>query len=376
MAYAAPDIMKILKAFGKLILILLSALLALAAAVLMFLRFWPSVGKLPGRAEQETFTDKTARFFSGSFHNLTEIPALTGRKSYDGRRKTPQTVIPAQTPALKADPGEGTLTFTWLGHSSFLLQMGDRIILADPVFSDRCSPVSFAGPKRFSQLPLTAEELPEIDVVFLSHDHYDHLDYRTVRALKDKAGVFVTPLGMDATLRGWGVAAEKIRPLDWWESAELDGVTVTLTPSRHFSGRDPFRRNAVLWGGLFLDDGFHKVYYTGDGGYNDVFRSVGERLGAPDLMLTECGQYDPAWAGMHMFPEESVRAARDTGAGWMIPVHWGSFCICNHDWDDPIRRVTAAAEAQGQPLAAPRIGQTVDFTDAAFVAEPWWEAYE
>lgn len=236
--------------------------------------------------------------------------------------------------------------------------------------------MSFVGPKRFSELPLTAEELPKIDVLFISHDHYDHLDYRTIRAISEKTGLFIVPLGVDAILRGWGVDADRIRTLDWWESTEIDGITCTLTPSQHFTGRNPLKGNSTLWGGLYLDNGLHRVYYTGDGGYNPVFKEIRERLGAPELMLAECGQYDPAWAKIHMFPEETVQAGIDVGAERMIPIHWGSFCICNHAWDDSIRRVTAAAEASGLPLSTPRIGETVSLSDMPSRTETWWEAYD
>jgi L-ascorbate metabolism protein UlaG (beta-lactamase superfamily) len=274
------------------------------------------------------------------------------------------------------DPHPGDLSFTWMGHSSFLLQMGTTNILVDPVFSSRSSPVQFAGPRRFSELPLTADELPDIDVLFISHDHYDHLDYHLIRQIKDRVGAMIVPLGVNTILRGWGVDAEKITALDWWESVEINGVTYTLTPSQHFTGRNPLKGNSTLWGGLYLDNGLHRVYYTGDGGYNDVFKNVGERLGAPDLMIAECGQYDTAWAKIHMFPEETVQAGIDAGAEWLIPVHWGSFSICNHAWDDSIRRVTTAAENGNLLIATPQIGQTVDYSNIASYTEHWWEAYD
>ena len=367
--------MKILKIAGKILLAVFLFLAAAAAAAVMFLFISPSVGRVPDEKERDILDGRSERCSGGEFRNESAVPAMTGDAPYSGERKVPERTLPAQTPAFSDDmPGDG-LSFTWLGHSSFLLQMGKVNILVDPVLSARCSPVSFAGPKRFSELPLTAEELPRIDVLFISHDHYDHLDYRTVRSIGDRVGTVIVPLGMDSILRGWGVDKEKIRTLDHWESAEVCGVTFTLTPSQHFSGRSPLRRNRTLWGGLYLDNGNHRVYYTGDGGYSGAFTAVGERLGAPELMVSECGQYDPAWAKMHMFPEETVRAGLDAGAGWLIPVHWGAFCICNHAWDDPIRRVTAAAETAGLPLSTPRIGQTVTLSDLDACTERWWEDY-
>ncbi len=368
--------MKILKLLGKVIAIALAALLLIAAAVVLFLMLSPAVGKHPDKEERAGFEQRSKQYREGRFHNEDEMPVMGGKAYPASSRRMPKKKLPAAEPSLIAAPGEGDLSFTWLGHSAFLLQYGARNILIDPMLGERTSPVSFAGPKRFSELPLTADELPDIDVVFISHDHYDHLDYRTILKIKDRAGVFICPLGVDAILRGWGVEEEKIFALDWWESVETGGLSFTLTPSQHFSGRDPLKRDTTLWGGLYIAGGPQSVYYTGDGGYCKAFKEVGERLGAPDLMIAECGQYDTAWPSMHMFPEETVQAGKDAKASWLIPVHWGSFSICNHAWDDSVTRVTAAAADQGLDIAVPMMGQTVDFDELASVTARWWEDCE
>ena len=365
-----------MRMIGKILLVIVLFVLTVVAAVLLFLYAWPTVGRPPNRAERESYAARTPLFADGRFQNEHPVSTMTGGGYPASDRRIPKQKLPAQTPALLEAPGPEELTYTWFGHSTFLLQLGQRNVLVDPILSDRSSPVGFAGPKSFSELPMTAEELPQLDVVFISHDHYDHLDYATIRAIRDKVDAFVVPLGIDAILRGWGVEAEKIRALAWWETVEVDGLSITLTPSQHFTGRNPLRANATLWGGVYLDNGAHRVYYTGDGGYCEVFTAVRERLGAPEVMIAECGQYDPAWSGIHMFPEQTVQAGLDAGAERLIPVHWGSFCICNHAWDDSIRRVTAAAAEQGLPLATPRIGQTAAFADLAACTDPWWEAYE
>ena len=365
-----------LRMITKGILILVLAAAALAAAVLAFLYLWPSVGRMPDRAERAELERSSMHYYDGQFHNENEVRTMIGKTDPSSDRKKPRSVLRAETPALLTEQQPDSLSYTWFGHSSFLLRLGAVNILADPVFSERSSPVSFAGPRRFSELPIEAEELPEIDVLFISHDHYDHLDCRTIRAIHDRVGAFIVPLGIDSILRGWGVEAEKIHALDWWESEEICGMTFTLTPSQHFSGRNPLKSNSTLWGGLYIDSGQHRVYYTGDGGYYGVFTEVHSRLGAPELMIAECGQYDSAWAKIHMMPEETVQAGIDAGAEWLIPVHWGSFCICNHAWDDSIRRVTVAAETAGMRLASPEIGQTVEINDLPACTQRWWEAYE
>ena len=183
-------------------------------------------------------------------------------------------------------------------------------------------------------------------------------------------------MGVDSILRSWGVEKEKIRSLDWWDTIDYEGTAFTLTPYQHFTGRNPIKGNSTYWGGYYINNGIHTVYYTGDGGYYDVFKRVKEELGAPELMIAECGQYDPAWSTIHMFPEETAQAAVDTDAKWLIPVHWGTFCICNHAWDDPILRITAKAEELGINIATPRIGQTVSYDRIDTVNDCWWEEYE
>ena len=368
--------MNVVKVTGLILLAVVLAVLIIGIGAVLFLNFWPSVGKAPDGEARRALGRRSKQHRGGRFRNDAEIRTLTGRPPASSDRKKPKKTIPARTPSLLPEPGADDLTLTWLGHSSFLLQIGGKNILVDPVLSGRSSPVGFAGPKRFSELPMTVEKLPGIDAVLLSHDHYDHLDYGTIRAIRDKASIFVAPLGLDAVLSGWGVPMEKIRTLDWWESITLDGLSSTLTPSQHFSGRNPLKGNSTLWGGFYLESGDRRVYYTGDGGYNTVFSAVHERLGAPDLMIAECGQYDPSWANIHMFPEQTVQAGTDAGASWLIPVHWGSFCICKHAWDDSVRRVTKAAKASGLNVATPRIGETVIYDDIASHTENWWESCE
>ncbi|MBR5712218.1 MAG: MBL fold metallo-hydrolase [Lachnospiraceae bacterium] len=311
---------------------------------------------------------------TGKFKNENDYIVMTGSISPASERRIPKETLRCETPDF-TKAKEGGLTVTWFGHSASLVQLGTVNILIDPVFGDRTSPVSFAGPKRFAERPVTAESLPDIDVLILSHDHYDHTEESTIRATADKVKHYVVPLGVDELLAGWGIPRERITALDWWDETTIDGVTYALTPSQHNSGRGPVGMD-TLWGGVYFRDGAHSVYYTGDGGYYDVFTRVYGRYGAPDLMLVECGQYDPGWAMTHMFPEQSAQAAADVHAKWVIPVHWGAYSLCNTAWDDSIIRMSAAAETKGLNLATPRIGQTVEYDEIANYREKWWEAYD
>lgn len=344
-------------------------------AVLVFLKFYPGIGRTPNKTAQAKFAKKTDRFFNGKFHNENDFDLRIGKLDPKSDRNIPKKKIPAEKLENIQRAGKEQLKIAWLGHSSSFVQMGSKNILIDPVLTERASPVDFAGPKRFSEIALIPKDVPDIDVLFISHDHYDHLDYQTIKKIDKKVKNYVMPLGIDSYLRNWGVDQSKIHTLDWWENIELDGITYTLTPSQHFTGRDPLKMNITLWGGLYAKDEYHSLYYTGDGGYYDVFTRIYEKLGAPDLMLVEDGQYDNDWAKCHMMSEQSAQAIKDVHAKWAIPVHWGAFSICNHAWDDPIIRITAEAQKQGINLATPRIGQLLDYESISKYCERWWEEF-
>ena len=304
----------------------------------------------------------------------TAVPTMPPDGTVEGTGSKPSEALPVHRVSNVPRAEAGELSVIWLGHSSFLLQLGDKNILCDPIFSERSSPVSWAGPKRFTEAPMSAADAPEIDVLFLSHDHYDHMDYNTIMALDDKVGAYVVPDGAQNILAGWGIAESRIHALSTWESLSLFGIRFVLTPAQHRGGRGIGL--STLAGGVFLSDGAHTVYYTGDGGYGEHFSTIYETLGAPDLMIVECGQYDKTWQSMHMFPEQSARAAADLHAAWVIPVHWGAFVLAMHAWDDSIRRFVTAAEELGLRFATPEIGQPVGYRDIASFTEHWWEAYQ
>ncbi|MBP3871796.1 MAG: MBL fold metallo-hydrolase [Faecalicoccus sp.] len=340
------------------------------------LNYYPSIGKLPSDNDMENYSHKTDLFYDKTFHNRNDYSLRTGENSPSSDRQRPSEIIPVNK--LTEIPRASSTDFkiVWFGHSSSLLQMGDKNILIDPILSNRSSPVGFVGPSRFSEIAIEPENLPDIDVLFISHDHYDHLDYKTITTIDSKVSHYIVPLGIEVILKGWGVNPDKISSLFWWESVELDGVTYTLTPGQHFSGRNPLRFNATLWGGIHIKNSSHSFYYTGDGGYTDYFKEVYEKLGEVDLILAEDGQYNKAWAQTHMFPEQTVQAAKDVHAKWLIPVHWGAFVLSTHAWDDPVVRALQAAQELNVNMATPRIGEIVDFNEISSYQEHWWEEIE
>ena len=368
--------MKALKICGKVLLCILVVLLIFVLLVWLFLNFWPAVGKTPDKDMQAEFAQNAELFYDGQFHNENPFTVMTGTAGEASDRTRPKDTIPAVKNANIQRGEAGSLRVTWYGHSSALVQLGDKNIFIDPVLSARTSPVDFAGPKRFSEIALDTGDVPDVDVVFVSHDHYDHLDFKTITAIDDRVSHYIVPLGVDSYLAGWGIDKNKLHPLNWWESIELEGVTYTLIPAQHYTGRNPLKANISLWGGLHLADGDHSVYYTGDSGYYDVFSRVYERFGEVDLMLADSGQYDAGWAMTHMNPNESAQAAKDAHAKWFIPVHWGAFVLSNHPWDEPPSLAVQAAENLGVNIATPRIGEAVDYDEIDRFTEHWWEELE
>ena len=238
----------------------------------------------------------------------------------------------------------------------------------------RVSPFSFAGPARFHPSPVTVDELPAIDVVVISHDHYDHLDHETITALSTKTGKFIVPLGVGAHLLAWGIDSRHIIELDWWESAVVSEMSFTATPAQHFSGRGLRDRNRTLWASWAINGQQHSVYYSGDTGWFDGFREIGDRLGPFDMTLMHIGAYAKQWESVHMTPEDAVRAHADVRGGVMLPVHWGTFNLALHSWTDPVDRLLDANEGK-VVIATPRPGERIGINDTAstrwWMEEPW-----
>lgn len=258
----------------------------------------------------------------------------------------------------------------WFGHSTFLLNMDGKIVLVDPVFSGSASPVSFAV-KRFQAPVLKMSELPEIDFVLISHDHYDHLDMESIKFFEKAETKFITPLGVGTHIEGWGIDRKRIIEKDWWEVEEFEGVKFIATPAQHFSGRGIFDRNKTLWASWVLQSKNHNIYFSGDSGYDVHFKDIGDKYGPFDVAFLESGQYNKKWEEVHMLPDQALQAYEDLGAKKYFPVHWGMFVLAEHTWYDPIEQLFNLSKGKKVDLVVPKIGQIVNFSEQ-FINEPWW----
>ncbi len=287
-------------------------------------------------------------------------------------------VRPSEPPAyVKVEVGRwheapaDAVRATWFGHSSVLIEIEGQRVLTDPVWSERIGPVSWIGPSRWFPRPLALAELPPLDAVVVSHDHYDHLDYGTVTALKDTGVPFIVPLGVGAHLAAWGVADAQIIELDWWEKVKVRGLEIVCTPARHASGRGVFDKDGTLWAGYAVLAARHRVYYSGDTGLFPALKEIGARFGPFDLTMIEVGQYHAAWPDWHIGPEQAVKAHTWVRGKLMLPVHWGLFELAAHAWTEPIERALVEAARRGVAIVAPRPGESFT-TEAPTEVVRWW----
>ena len=293
------------------------------------------------------------------------------------------TVPTVELPVQKVDikkafpDGKDGIFITWLGHSTVLMQVDGVRILIDPVFSNNVSPVPFIGVKRFNKTKLiSVNDLPYIDIVFLSHNHYDHLEKRTIKKLKSKVGFYITSSGVGGMLRGWGIDGAKIREHSWWEEGNFltrNGVEIkyACTPARHFSTRTLTDRNRTLWASWVIKTPNQKLFYSGDTSYAPHFKQIGYHYGPFDVAIIENGQYNIHWPDSHIFPEDAVQACLDVKSKVMLPVHWGAFSLSRHDWWEPVTRTLKAAEEQDLNVVTPKIGLTIKIEDD-LQTDRWW----
>ena len=342
-----------------------------------------SLGRKPEGARLERI--KASPLWNGArFHNVhavipglrdpnTPMPSI-GDFLCGGERRVPNGPLPSVSPleAWAQRPGSG-LRATWLGHSTVLIEIDGLRVLTDPVWGPRASPSRLIGPKRFQPVPVPLRNLPPLDLVLISHDHYDHLDYPTIRQLVKREVPFVTSLGIGAHLESWGVRPERIVELEWWESYSLPNteLTVTAAPSQHFSGRGLKDRNATLWSSLVIRSPRHTVFFSGDTGLTTEYQTIRERLGPFDLVMLEVGAFHPAWGDIHLGPQNALKALSLLGGGAFLPVHWGTFSLAMHAWDQPAETLLELGPKTGVQLVMPRLGEAVEPGRVERV-EPWW----
>ncbi len=335
----------------------------------------------------------SAQFEDGRFRNLNPVtpgsPSLPviGEYFFGGGERVPRAPLPLESPFERwATAPESGFRVTWLGHSTLLLEMGGLRILTDPVFGERASPFSFAGPRRFHAVPATIAQLPPIDFVLLSHDHYDHLCTTSVRELAKLGVPFVTSLGVGGRLEELGVQPELIHELDWHEHVTLSvpkgptapthrGVRFTATPAQHFSGRGLTDRNSTLWSSWVIETQKHRIFFSGDTGLFPELADIGQKYGPFDLVLLEIGAFHPAWGTIHLGPENALRAHELLGGGLLMPVHWGTFNLAMHDWDEPGETLVRLADERGTRLFLPRLGGPSEPARAERTL-PWWREVE
>lgn len=364
-------------------MIILLTLTVLTLSVAIYFR-QPMFGRRPSGERLEKIL-QSPHYKNGSFQNLHNTPSLTEGASYYGvlkeflltrhKRRKPAGILPSGKKVdLLALPGEEEV-LVWFGHSSYFLQTGGKRFLVDPVLSGAASPIrsttlSFKGSDLYAP-----EEIPAIDYLLITHDHWDHLDFRTIMALKPRIKKVITGLGTGQHFEHWGFDSSLVIEKDWYEEVALEnGFKLNFMPARHFSGRS-LKRNTALWVSFVLTTPVSKIFIGGDSGYDSHFADIGQRFGPFDLAILECGQYDKSWRYIHMLPEEIVQAAMDLGAKKLMPVHWGKFSLANHPWDDPILQVSINARKANMPLVTPMIGEAVDLSNLGEF-KAWWEGVE
>ena len=357
---------------------------ALIIGVIGLVACAPKFGKLP-EGERLDRIQRSPNYREGTFRNQVEAPPLAGKTNrfavlLEHVFKKADYLVPKKTiPSVKTDLTTLDVardTLVWLGHSSFFLLLGGQRILIDPVFSDHAAPFFFANRAFVGTTVYTASDMPDIDYLLISHDHWDHLDYQAVTALERSVRHVVCGLGVGAHLEYWGYAKEKIHEGDWYDTVTLqDGFTVHVLPARHFSGRF-LTRNKSLWAGFALITPGRKMFISGDSGYGPHFAAIGERFGGFDLAVLENGQYDARWPYSHMTPEETARAAVELGVKAIVPNHSGKFAMARHPWDEPLKRLAKASQGQPYRFLTPVIGEPIFLDDTTQSFAAWWEDME
>jgi L-ascorbate metabolism protein UlaG (beta-lactamase superfamily) len=357
-------------------------ILLLIASAMLFIK-GPRFGKIAIGKEKEKIKN-SPNYRDGQFQNVHDTPNLKEGVSYltvmrkfffeKNKRSRPSVALPSVKTNLSALPPDKNV-LVWFGHSSYFIQVDGKKILVDPVFSGNASPVKFTTKSFAGTDVYSVEDIPPIDFLFISHDHWDHLDFETITRLKPKINKIITGLGVAAHLERWDFNKDIIIERDWNEEVLLDGnFMVNITTGRHFSGRG-LKRNQSLWVSFVLTTPTLKLFLGGDSGYDSHFKSIGEKFGPFDLAILECGQYNEYWKYIHMMPEETVQAALDLKAEKLMPVHWAKFSLSLHDWDDPVKRVVKESRRKNIFIITPVIGEEVNL-DSYDTSTDWWVGIE
>jgi len=413
------------------ILLYLAIIIAVLALVtVLFLRLAPQLGGTQ-TGERLRRIERSEQYRDGHFRNRLETPMGLPQGSRSNvmkeyflgkEERVPKDPLPSVRPAFASGRDNGKekgivdvkggtddrtgISITWLGHSTVLIRMNGFVLLTDPIFGKRISPLPFIGPKTFlGSSPLEVSDIPPLDAVIISHDHYDHLEHSTIRELISRTKLFFVPLGVGAHLERWGVPSEKIVELDWWEEAELasDGsvardndrgeegekkrekdiaeekgevdetrsIQLIAAPARHFSGRKFTEMNSTLWSSWIIKTGDQSLFFGGDSGYTEEFAEIGNRYGPFDVTMLDCGQYSVYWSDIHMLPEQTIQAHLDLQGEVLLPIHWGKLNLSIHPWFEPIERVTGEAERREVTVTTPKIGETL-LLGKEVPQEKWW----
>ncbi len=335
-------------------------------------------GKLPS-GERLKKIQSSPNYKDGAFQNISKTNAMAEDASFCKMMKEflnkPKNAVPqGSLPSVKTDLkklNNAEPIIVWFGHSSYLIKINNKTILVDPVFSGNAAPVSFMV-KAFKGADVySVEDLPAIDILLLTHDHYDHLDHKTVIKLQGKVKKIVCSLGLGSHLEHWGISKTKINELDWFETFTDEGLSFTATPARHFTGRG-IKRGQTLWSSFVLKTKDNNLFLGGDSGYDKHFKEIGEKFGPFDLAILESGQYNKSWPNIHMMPEETVQASVELKAKILLPVHWAKFSLAMHAWDEPINRILKKAGELKVTVTTPQIGEPV-ILGSALPKNLWWE---
>lgn len=373
-------IQKILRLLKKIMIGILSVVGVITLVGVTFINVSPQFGAGAKDSSLDRIR-KSPNFINGAFKNSEKTIQNTGFKwstipkfFTDSHNKIPSKETPIQKLSKSYFDNEPQQPrITWFGHSAAFVEMEGLNIFIDPMLGEVAAPHPMLGSKRFQkELPIAIDSLPKIDIVLISHDHYDHLDYGSIVKLKDKVEQFYVPLGIKAHLTSWGIDEAKITEFDWWESVTYNGVDFVSTPARHFSGRGVTNKDSTLWCSWVLKSSNSNIFFSGDSGYGKHFKEIGSKYGPFDFTMMECGQYNEQWAQIHMTPEETIQASIDVQSNLVMPIHWGSFKLALHSWNDPVVRASAKAGEMNVKITTPKVGEAIVLDRNGFPSEKWW----